>query len=208
MLIFAFSFCHIFYINTNNGTVALDLGNAPQSYDILDGGHTYTSIIEARNDLTEIIDKFVKLEIIVGEDLTVSRIADARNTSASVSDIALYELDDKFDFIKDALKAEPYANDIAVTDNSKKRLQIIELLKLLFSYNIFKFKDANDTPTQAYSGKAAVFKDIKKDLDNSTNYYGRLSTILPDLVRLYDRIESEFSDKYLEYNPSGRLGAL
>lgn len=197
-----------FAFNTNNGSVTLDLGNAPQSYGILDGGHTYTAIIEARNDLSENIDKFVKLEIIVGEDLTVSRIADARNTSASVSDIALYELDDKFDFIKDALKAEPYANDIAVKDNSKERLQIIELLKLLFSYNIFKFKDANDTPTQAYSSKAAVFKDIKKDLDNNTNYYVRLSALLPDLVHLYDRIESEFSDKYLEYNPSGRFGAL
>ena len=197
-----------FAFNTNNSTVTLDLGNDPQSYGILDGGHTYTAIIEARNDLSEDIDKFVKLEIIVGEDLTVSRIADARNTSASVSDIALYELDDKFDFIKDAVKAEPYANDIAVKDNSKERLQIIELLKLLFSYNIFKFKDANDTPTQAYSSKAAVFKDIKKDLDNNTNYYHRLSTLLPDLVSLYDRIESEFSDKYLEYNSGGRFGAL
>lgn len=197
-----------FAFNTNNSSVTLDLGNDPQSYGILDGGHTYTAIIEARNDLSEEIDKFVKLEIIVGEDLTVSRIADARNTSASVSDIALYELDDKFDFIKETIKDEPYANDIAVKDNSKERLQIIELLKLLFSYNVFKFKDANDTPTQAYSSKAAVFKDIKKDLDNNTNYYHRLSVLLPDLVRLYDQIESEFGDKYLEYNPGGRFGAL
>lgn len=197
-----------FVFNTNNGTVTLDLGNDPLKYGILDGGHTYTAIMTARNDLSEEIDKFVKLEVIIGEELTVSRIADARNTSASVSDVALYELDDKFDFIKESIRNEPYANDVAVKDNSKERLQIIELLKLLFSYNVFNFKDANDTPTQAYSSKAAVFKDIKKDLDNNTNYYHRLSVLLPDLVHLYDKIESEFAIKYLEYNPGGRFGAL
>ena len=197
-----------FKFNTSDSTVNLDLGNDPLNYGILDGGHTYTAIIEGRVNLSDNIDKFVKLEIIVGENLTVSRIADARNTSASVSDIALYELDDKFDFIKNAVKNEPYADDIAIKDNSKERLQIIELLKLLYSYNIYKFDDSSEMPTQAYSGKATVFKDIKKDLDNKTNYYNNLSSLLPDLVRLYDYIELDFKNKYLEYNPSGKFGAL
>ncbi|MFR6318958.1 MAG: AIPR family protein [Streptococcus salivarius] len=56
--------------------------------------------MENRDQVHSGLDKFVKLEIIVGEELTVSRIADARNTSAQVSDIALFELDDKFDLIK------------------------------------------------------------------------------------------------------------
>ncbi|MBC1470763.1 AIPR family protein [Listeria seeligeri] len=197
-----------FKFNTNDSTVNLDLGNDPLNYGILDGGHTYTAIIEGRKNLSNDINKFVKLEIIVGEDLTVSRIADARNTSASVSDIALYELDDKFDFIKTAVKDEPYAHDIAIKDNSKERLQIIELLKLLYSYNVYKFTDSSQTPTQAYSGKATVFKDVKKDLDDQTNYYYSLSSLLPDLVRLYDHIELDFRNKYLEYNPTGKFGAL
>lgn len=197
-----------FKFNSNNNTVTLDLGDDPTKFGILDGGHTYTAIIDNRNDLTETIDKFVKLEIIVGKGLFVSRIADARNTSASVSDIALYELDDKFDFIKEAIKNEPYSNDIAIKDNSKERLPIIELLKLLFTYNVYKFPDANTTPTQAYSGKAMVFKDIKKDLDNKTGYYDSLAKILPDLVQLYDKIELEFRTKYLEYNPTGKFGGL
>lgn len=197
-----------FKFNTNDGTIHLDLGDDPESFGILDGGHTYTAIIENRDELSEDINKFVKLEIIVGESLTVSRIADARNTSASVSDIALYELDDKFEFIKNAVKDEPYANEIAIKDNSKERLQIIELLKLLFAYNIYRFKNSNDTPTQAYSGKAAVFKDIKRDLDEGTNQYHNLSKLLPKLVQLYDYIEVDFRNKYLDYNPSGKFGGL
>lgn len=167
-----------FNFNTTNNAITLDLDNDPENYGILDGGHTYTAIIENRDDLSEDIDKFVKLEIIVGDNLTVSRIADARNTSASVSDIALYELDNKFDFVKEAVKDEPYANDIAIKDNSKERLQIVELLKLLFTYNIYRFSDSKDSPTQAYSGKAYVFKDIKADLDNGTGYYHNLGIIL------------------------------
>ncbi|WP_434109447.1 AIPR family protein [Enterococcus faecalis] len=197
-----------FKFNTNTSEVTLDLGYNAQESGILDGGHTYTAIIEHRHEIPESLDKFVKLEIIVGDNLTVSRIADARNTSASVSDIALYELDDKFDFIKDAVKNESYSDEIAIKDNSKERLPIIELLKLLFSYNIYKFKESNDTPTQAYSSKASVFKDIKKDLDDKTGYYSQLSKILPDLVNLYDRIELEFRDKYIDYNPSGKFGSV
>lgn len=197
-----------FKFNSTDNTVTLDLANDPTKFGILDGGHTYTSIIECRDEIAENINKFVKLEIIVGEELFASRIADARNTSASVSDIALYELDDKFDFIKNAIKKEPYANEIAIKDNSKERLPIIELLKLLFAYNIYKFPNANSAPIRAYTGKNMVFKDIKQDLDNQTGYYDRLSKLLPDLVRLYDKIELDFREKYLKYNPTGKFGAL
>lgn len=194
--------------NSTNNSIFLDLGDDTLKYGILDGGHTYKAILDGRNDLSEKINKFVKLEIIVGEDLTVSRIADARNTSASVSDIALYELDNQFGFIKNAVKGQVYENNIAIKDNSKERLPIIELLKLLFTYNIYKFKDSNEMPTQAYSSKAMVFKDIKNDLDNGTEYYYKLSSLLPNLVDLYDYIELNFREKYIEYNPSGKFGSL
>lgn len=195
-----------FKFNTNDQLVTIDLDDNPQNFGILDGGHTYTAIKDHKDELSDEIDKFVRLEIIVGNELTVSRIADARNTSASVSDIALYELDDRFDFIKEAIKNEPYANEVAIKDNAPERLQIIELLKLLYAYNIYKFQSGNETPTSAYSSKAAVFKDIKADLDQKTHYYEKLSKVLPDLVKLYDHIEADFKSKYNESNPGGRFG--
>lgn len=198
-----------FKFNTNNSTIELDLANDPENYGILDGGHTYTAITEYRYALPTDLNKFVRLEIIVGEDLTVSRISDARNTSAQVSDIALYELDDKFDFIKNIIKNEPYANDVAYKDNDKKRLPVVELLKLLYAYNIYKYPDGNSAPIQAYSSKAMVFKDIKDDLDNNDGKnYQKLANLLPELVKLYDTIELELKNKYKEINEKGRFGAL
>lgn len=194
--------------DSSTSTIKLDLDGDTSMYGILDGGHTYTAIIENR-DLDADIDKFVKLEVIIGDDLTVSRIADARNTSASVSDIALFELDDKFDFVKNAIVNETYANQIAYKDNditkdNDKRLQVIDLLKLLFAFNVYDFPDDTKAPIQAYSGKASVFKNVKVDIDAGTEHYESLAKVLPDLVNLYDQIELDLSQKYQLYkNKSG-----
>lgn len=108
-----------FQFNSNNNTVALNLSDDSTKFGILDGSHTYTTIIDNRNNLPEPIDKFVKLEIIVGKELFVSHIADVQNISTSVSGIALYKLDDKFDFTKEASKNETYSNDIVFKDIKK-----------------------------------------------------------------------------------------
>ncbi|MFR6453200.1 MAG: AIPR family protein [Streptococcus sp.] len=193
----------------NQGLVTLDLGEDPQSYGILDGGHTYRAIIENRDQVHSGLDKFVKLEIIVGEELTVSRIADARNTSAQVSDIALFELDDKFDLIKESISNEKYSSDIAYKDNENKRVPIAELLRLMFTFNIKRFPDDSNAPVSAYSGKQAVFKDYQKEFGSDSNIYEKLAPFLPDLVDLYELIQRELPNKYQEYkNAEGKNAAF
>lgn len=196
--------------DNSTSMVTLDLGEDPSVYGILDGGHTYTAIVENRNDLSEEINKFVKLEIVVGESLDVSALADARNTSAQVSDIALFELDDKFGFIKDSLKNTTFKDDVAYKDNDNKSIRIGELLKLLFAFNIKRFPDDTSAPVSAYSGKAAVFRDYRKEFDNSEknnvdNIYEKLAPQLPKLVELYEIIEKEIPIKYQEFkNETGK----
>lgn len=196
--------------DNSTSMVTLDLGEDSSVYGILDGGHTYTAIVENRNDLSEEINKFVKLEIVVGESLDVSALADARNTSAQVSDIALFELDDKFGFIKDSLKNTSFKDDVAYKDNDNKSIRIGELLKLLFAFNIKRFPDDTSAPVSAYSGKAAVFRDYRKEFDNSErnnvdNIYEKLAPQLPKLVELYEIIEKEIPIKYQEFkNETGK----
>ena len=77
-----------FKFDSSKSEVTLDLGDDEKQYGILDGGHTYTAIIENRNKVSDAsIKKFVKLEILVGENLNVTAVADARNTSVEVSQI-------------------------------------------------------------------------------------------------------------------------
>lgn len=185
--------------NTSTSELTVDFDDDPSRYGILDGGHTYTAIIEHRDSLSEEIDKFVRLEIIVGEDLDVTALADARNTSAQVSDIALFELDDKFDFIKKSVETQPYKDDIAFKDNENKSIPIVELLKLMFIFNIKRYPDDSSAPTPAYSAKASVFKDFRKELETDNNIYVKLAPQLPKLVELYETIQKEMPKKYNEF---------
>ena len=185
--------------NTSTSELTVDFDDDPSRYGILDGGHTYTAIIEHRDSLSEEIDKFVRLEIIVGEDLDVTALADARNTSAQVSDIALFELDDKFDFIKKSVETQPYKDDIAFKDNENKSIPVVELLKLMFIFNIKRYPDDSSAPTPAYSAKASVFKDFRKELETDNNIYVKVAPQLPKLVELYETIQKEMPKKYNEF---------
>lgn len=185
--------------DTSTGMLSVDLDDDTSRYGILDGGHTYTAIMLERDNSPKDIKKYVKLEIIVGNKLDVSELADARNTSIQVSDIALFELDDKFGFIKDALKNASYANDIAYKDNDNRRIPVADLLKLLFAFNIKRFPNDSQAPVSAYSGKAAVFKDFKNQYEKIPNIYRLLAPELPKLVELYEIIQKEIGSKYQLY---------
>lgn len=201
-----------FKFNTSSSTVTLDLDNDEKSYGILDGGHTYTAIIQNRHNVPENLKKFVRLEIVVGEDLDITALADARNTSAQVSDIALFELDDKFDVVKESIKNEAYADKVAYKDNDNKEIPIGDLLKLMFMFNIERYPDDSSAPVPAYSAKASVFRDYKKQLDSGNSVYEPLSEHLPLLVELYEKIQRELPDKYHEFKEEegtkGKFGAV
>lgn len=199
--------------DTSDSQITIDLDDDKQKYGILDGGHTYTAIIENRDKVEDDINKYVRLEIIVGENVDVTRLADARNTSTQVSDIALFELDDKFGFVKDALKDQTYAENIAYKDNDNKDIPIAELLKLMYAFNIKRFPDDTKVPIASYSGKASVFKDYKKAYAHGeNNIYIQLAKELPKLVKLYELINREMKDKYNRFKSDdgkkGKFGAV
>ena len=78
--------------NSSDSEVTIDIGNQADendkySYGILDGGHTYTAIMQKRNEIPTGLRKYVRVEVITNVQ-NITRLSDARNTSAQVSDIA------------------------------------------------------------------------------------------------------------------------
>lgn len=187
--------------DSSKSTVTIDLGNQDNdddkfSYGILDGGHTYRAIIENRKYIMDDQKKYVRIEVIKNVQ-NITRLSDARNTSVQVSDIALFNLDNKFDNIKEAISKEPYADRIAYKDNEDKDLHVYELLRLMFALDKEKYPDDTAAPTQSYSGKAQVFKRYKSAYDS--DFYRSLTTYLPTLVNLFDTIEKDLPKCYKEY---------
>ncbi len=187
--------------NSTDSEVTIDIGNQDDEndkflYGILDGGHTYTAIMRKRDEIPENIRKFVRIEVITNVQ-NITRLSDARNTSVQVSDMALFNLDDKFDDIKAVIADQVYANLIAYKDNENKPIHISELLRLLYAFDIDKYPDDNAAPVQSYSGKAQVFKRYKQAFESP--FYKSLTKQLPLLVKLYDIIECELPEKYKYY---------
>ena len=187
--------------NSTDSEVTIDLGNRDDEndrflYGILDGGHTYTAIIQKRSDIPTDLRKFVRVEVITNVQ-NITRLSDARNTSVQVSDIALFNLDDKFDDIKAAIVGQPYENQIAYKDNENKPIHVSELLRIMYAFDIDKFPDDSAAPVQSYSFKAQVFKRYKQAFE--TPLYKALTKQIPLLVQLYDTIERELPEKYREY---------
>lgn len=190
-----------FWFDTSNSMVTIDLGNLDDEndkmqYGILDGGHTYTAIIQERKNIPDDLTKYVRLEIITNVN-NITRLSDARNTSVQVSDIALFNLDGKFENIAKAIEGQPYENKIAYKDNEKNDVHVYELLRLMYAFDVVKFPDDSMAPIQSYSGKAQVFKRYKESYD--TVFYKLLVNEIPTLVELYDTIESQLHNMYVSY---------
>lgn len=187
--------------NSADSEVTIDIGDQSNendmfSYGILDGGHTYTAIMQKRDEIPENLRKFVRVEVITNVQ-NITRLSDARNTSVQVSDIALFNLDDKFNDIKNAIADQVYADKIAYKDNENKAVNVSDLLRLMYAFDLEKYPDDNNAPIQSYSGKAQVFKRYKQAYE--TPFYKSLAQKLPDLVKLYDTIECGLPKKYTDY---------
>ena len=190
-----------FSFNSADSEVTIDIGaqdeeNDKFSYGILDGGHTYTAIMQNRDKIPADLEKYVRIEVITNV-VNITRLSDARNTSVQVSDIALFNLEDSFEDVRKAIADESYAGDIAYKDNENKPINISELLRLMYAFDIKKYPDDKQAPTQSYAFKAQVFKRYKEMYDSP--FYRSLTKQLPTLVKLYDLIEQEVSSKYNEY---------
>ena len=187
--------------NSADSKVTIDIGDPDDPddkflYGILDGGHTYTAIMQKRDEIPNNLHKYVRVEVITNVQ-NITRLSDARNTSAPVSDIDLFNLDDKFEGIKSAISGQPYADLIAYKDNENKPIHVSELLRLMYAFDIEKYSDDNTAPVQSYSGKAQVFKRYKQAFE--IPLYESLVQQLPLLVTLYDTIERELPERYKEY---------
>lgn len=185
--------------------LTVNLGNDNSIYGILDGGHTYQTILDNR----EKIDKekaYVHIEIItkISDLEPIDSLASARNHSVQVNDKAIAELAGNFQFVKDAIQEEDYANRIAYKQNQesdKYDIDATDIIRLMFAMNSVEFpKDSLSQPIQAYSGKSYVLKkfleSLKNEEEGNPSPYKELALLLPKMITLYDKIETEIPSLY------------
>lgn len=195
------------------GALIVDMGknddDDKSKYGILDGGHTYRAIIDNKDTLGDDNVQFVHLEIMTAID-DIDSMASARNSSVQVDDKAIAELANKFEFIKEAIKNEPFSNNISYKQNENKDIDTVDIVRLMYALNIFKYPETSfKQPIQSYSGKSQVLKDYLSEYDrseknNSANPYKKLARLLPSMAKLYDTIEQDIGEAYKEGIEDGK----
>lgn len=182
------------------------------AHGVIDGGHTYRSIKEYRDSMSDGVDQFVKIEILTGIEDVFEDVAAARNTSVQVQDKAIAELKKKFELIKETIKDEPFSKNIAYKENEEKDIDVSDVLTLLFMFNIDRHSNREKMATSAYSSKQTCVKDYttmydKFEDDINDNPYYKMRNIMVDIFKLYEIIETTISQKYREAT-GGRYGSV
>lgn len=165
-------------------------------HGIANGGHTREILVTSRDELLALLageepaSQFVKVEVLTGiPDPIVPEVAGGLNTTIQVQKWSLAELENKFEWMKQALKGTPYEGLIAYKENQKgAEFDVRDVLVILDLFNVADFDNqGKDHPVRAYSSKNAVLEAYLKD----PKPYEALAPILPDILALYDTIALE-----------------
>ena len=195
------------YSNYSN-EVTISFEN-PEVHGNVDGGHTYKTILQYRDQLDP-SQQYVKIEILTGIEGIFQGLAAARNTSVQVQDKSIAELEDRFDIIKNALANESFRSRIFFKENDTGDIDVADLLALLNMFNITRYNGMTSFPINSYSSKKKCIDlyiaDHKQYGESGENPYVKMTGIMPDIFRLYDAIEVNMNKFYRQKNPGGRYG--
>lgn len=181
--------------------VSIDFEDLDVHGDV-DGGHTY-KIIKENSKLLDYGEQYCKIEVLTGVEDMFEQLAAARNTSVQVKDKSIAELEKRFELIKSAFVAESFSNDINYKENDTKRIDVQDILSILYLFNIDKYPNDNtgSFPIQSYSSKKVCtdsYINASKEFENdqTKNPYVKMKPIMVDIMKLYDKLECEIGDYY------------
>ncbi len=182
----------------------------PEVHGNVDGGHTYKTILQFRDQLDK-GQQYVKIEILTGIEGIFQSLAAARNTSVQVQDKSIAELEDRFDIIKNTLANENYISRVFFKENDVGDIDVADLLAILNMFNISRYSGMASFPINSYSSKKKCIdlyiSDHKEYGETLDNPYVKMTNIMPDIFHLYDAIEVGMNRFYRQKNPGGRYGA-
>lgn len=170
---------------------------------ISDGAHTYEIVLEAQGNETCPDGQYVKFEVITGipHDMRAD-ITGGLNTAVQVQPASLANLEGLFDWVKEILRTEPYADKIAYKQNEDAPYDIREILGLLTLFNVNKFSTTKH-PKEAYVSKAKCLDMYLEDPDS----FKMLSPLLKEILYLHDYVHIRGKEHYNKVK-GGRAGGM
>ncbi|MCC6740632.1 MAG: AIPR family protein [Planctomycetia bacterium] len=167
-----------------------------QLHGVVDGGHTLHAILAAQSEPPEGDWKAeVFFKVITGVDSNqIVEIAGGLNSSQVVDIRSLQNLEGHFATLKEALKNEPYANDIAYKMNELKPIDVREILYYLAVFDCDAYSDDRH-PTALFGRKEGIVRTFAEQFGdgakNGSESFKILITKAPEILRLRDLVEKK-----------------
>lgn len=163
-------------------------------YGIVDGGHSYEIVRRAVESGTVPPNEFIRLEVMTGlpDEGLITEIAGGRNTSIQVHEKSLADLSNRFDFLKEALAADAWADRIAWHENQDAEVDVVDIIAIMSCFDIASYPDRSSHPVDAYRRKRSMLEKFLADSDR----YRRLTPILRDILKLHDIIAYDSENRW------------
>ncbi len=194
-----------------DGMDVYELHFPPDSgYGIVDGGHSYEIVRKAVQEGVAPSNEYIRLEVMTGLPAAelITDIAGGRNTSMQVQAKSLLDLKNEFQFLKDALAPDEWADRIAWHEGEEGEIDVVDIIAIMSCFDIAQYPDRSSHPVDAYRRKASMIDRFQNDADR----YRRLTPVLRDILHLHDLIASDSERQWQEMGGAsgtgGKFGSL
>lgn len=211
--------CERCEFDNKENSLILTIPSADGRYGIIDGGHTYNSILRARKNGNELEKaslegensnehellsvQYAHLEILEQVEEHLADIAEARNFSVQLKATTLAHYKHKFDWLIEALGKERAEKIIRLSENDEQPVNILDVVQILGAINPTLFPD--ERPAQdAYKTAGKLLGYLIDDSDPFE--FRKMSNVALDVLRLYDYVRLNFQGKYNAPDETGRRG--
>lgn len=175
------------------GVLTLDLGD-PEQHGIVNGGHTFLAIQQARNEVgDEPLERaYVRLHILEGiEEGDIVDLAEGLNRSMQVDDPSLENLSGAFDKIKIALDGKRGAEQIAYFQGDKGDLEITQVLSMMAVFNQNRYPDRKRQPNDMFASSKSVLRLFTADAETGNPVFDRIVPKVHEILVLADEIQKK-----------------
>ena len=177
--------------NGSNDEFSVTLDRTSQG--ILDGGHTYQIVMECQEAGILPDDQYVFVQVRTGVPKNwVPDISRGLNTALQVQDMSLDHLKGLFEWIKEALRGQSYADIIAWSENDEGKYDARDIIALMYLMNIDLFPNSTQHPIAGYEKKS----DALKAFEQHPAFFRNARNILPDILYLHDLIAMTAAELY------------
>jgi AIPR protein len=212
---------HCEFDNRHN-LLTLEIPKDDEYYGILDGAHTYESIVKTLEDLRKkaavsnpdqqentddrvLNNQYVHVEILERIENDLSDISEARNFSISLKAWTLANYRDKFDWLLETLGMDFSARVIKVSEGDEQPVGILDIIQILSAANPILFEKEKPA-NEAYNKVGKMLESFIAEDDKFG--FQKMAPVCRDILRLHDYVRLHFKSAYNAPDKSGRRGAF